>query len=196
MTKLFLPPQVPQDLHIHTVFSTGDSSVLPEQNLKLIADLGHARIIGIADHLNYISGNLFKSYEKQVRSFGFKAGVEVNGSEWIKAALEIRPDYYIYHCRDSEEDYEGVGQLIRTGKPLIIAHPLYLGTRLDRIPAECFVEINNRYIWRSDWKTRLERYVKKFRFIISSDAHQPHWLNQNYARFVADQLGVEETILF
>jgi len=39
-------------------------------------------------------------------------------------------------------------------------------------------------------------FTKRFRFVISSDAHQPHWLNQNVARYVAAELGVSETVLF
>ena len=41
---------VPQDLHIHTVYSVGDSAVVPEQTPSLIHNVGYAEIIGIADH--------------------------------------------------------------------------------------------------------------------------------------------------
>jgi histidinol phosphatase-like PHP family hydrolase len=196
MAKLFLPQKVPQDLHIHTTFSSGDSSVVQEQTLELIAELDYAGITGISDHLNYISGKTFNLYEKKVRSFHFKVGVEVGGMSWIKEALRINPDYYIYHILDIKADYDGIEKLLLTGKPVIIAHPLVLGINLDTIPKECLIEINNRYIWRSDWKKILPEYVKHFRFIIGSDAHQPNWLNQSVARHVAHQLGIRETILF
>src|SRR4030043_298865 len=39
-------------------------------------------------------------------------------------------------------------------------------------------------------------YYNKFRFVLSSDAHQPNWLNLNVSRFVASELGVQEVILF
>jgi hypothetical protein len=32
--------------------------------------------------------------------------------------------------------------------------------------------------------------------VISSDAHQPNWLNQTVARHVAAELGVREKLLF
>jgi len=35
-----------------------------------------------------------------------------------------------------------------------------------------------------------------FSFVIDSDAHQPHWLNQNIARYVARELEITETLLF
>jgi hypothetical protein len=56
------------------------------------------------------------------------------------------------------------------------------------------VEVNNRYSWRDDWRKSLGPWV--FRFVISSDAHQPNWLNQTYARYVAAALGIRETLLF
>jgi hypothetical protein len=32
--------------------------------------------------------------------------------------------------------------------------------------------------------------------VISSDAHQPNWLNQTLARYVARELEIQETLLF
>ena len=188
--------QVPQDLHLHTIYSTGDSSIVRAQTPEFISSIAHAGIIGIADHLNYVSGSDFNAYALDIRSFGFKVGVEVSGAEWVQAALAIEPDYYVYHCWDKKQDYKGIQDILTKGKPLIVAHPLFLGTDLEKVPRECFVEINNRYIWQSDWKRGLTPFLDKFSFVISSDAHQPHWLNQNIARFVAHQLGIEETILF
>ena len=86
--------------------------------------------------------------------------------------------------------------LLSTGKPTIIAHPNALETNLDRVPKEAIIEINNRYIWRCDWRQEYQRYVDRFKFVINSDAHQPHWLNQNIARFVANELGIKEHLLF
>jgi hypothetical protein len=38
--------------------------------------------------------------------------------------------------------------------------------------------------------------VNRFEFVISSDAHQPNWINQTVARHVAERLGVRERLLF
>jgi histidinol phosphatase-like PHP family hydrolase len=73
---------------------------------------------------------------------------------------------------------------------------MWMDTDLDRLPPEVFIEINNRYVWRNDWRVRLAPYTDRFRFVINSDAHQPHWLSQTVARRVAAELGVEETLLF
>jgi len=59
-----------------------------------------------------------------------------------------------------------------------------------------YYQINNRYISRFDWRKLIAPYISKFRWVIGSDAHQPHWLNQNYARQVAKEMGIKETILF
>jgi histidinol phosphatase-like PHP family hydrolase len=182
-----------QDLHIHTVFSTGDSAIVPEQTVDLIASVRHAETIGISDHFEYICDKDFDSYSSTVRSFGLKLGTEVAGGEYTVDASGYPVDYYIYHCKDAEINYTGFERLLATGKPAVIAHPFYMGTNLDRLPDGCLVEINNRYIWRSDWRRLLAPYREKFRFILSSDAHQPNWLNQNVARYVAGELGVEET---
>ncbi len=185
-----------QDLHIHTTYSTGDSAVVPEQTVQFIAALTHARIVGISDHFEYLTGKAFADYEKTVRSHKFYVGTEINGALWVTQAAELNFDYFLYHCRDRDEDYRGTEVLLSTGKPVIIAHPFILETNLNRLPSECLIEINNRYIWRNDWKSCLKRYIKRFRFVLSSDAHQPNWLNQLIAQYVAGKMGIKETILF
>jgi histidinol phosphatase-like PHP family hydrolase len=188
--------QCNQDLHIHTVFSVGDGAVAPEQTLDLIYKIKHAKIIGISDHFEYIGIEKYEEYKEGVLKYGFKLGTEVDGKEFVKEASMLDFDYYLYHCRDSNNDYKGIDTLLNTGKPVIIAHPCMTDTRLSKIPPECYLEINNRYIYRYDWYNYFKDYIDKFNFILSSDAHQPHMLNQNAARYVADQLGIKETILF
>jgi histidinol phosphatase-like PHP family hydrolase len=39
-------------------------------------------------------------------------------------------------------------------------------------------------------------YRNRFRFVISSDAHQPNWLGQSIARLAARELDIEETLVF
>lgn len=189
-------PVLPQDLHIHTTFSNGDGAVLPEQTVAMVATVRHARVMGISDHLEFIYGRGFDTYRQEVRRHGLHVGVEVNGHDWIDDALSVDVEYYVYHCRDVAADYRGAERLLATGRPVIIAHPLVLDTNLARVPDTCLVEINNRYVWRSDWRAGLGPWVGRFRFVIGSDAHQPHWLNQNVARMVAAALGVRETVLF
>ncbi len=187
---------IPQDLHIHTVFSVNDSAVVKEQTIDLIKQIRHANIIGISDHFEDLAaGDIFSIYERKVRSSGFKAGIEVSGHPLVHEAVKTSCDYFIYHC-SWEEDYPALDHLLSTGKPVIIAHPLIMGTDLDRIPGDCYIEVNNRYIWKSNWRECLRKYVNDRKFIISSDAHQPHWLNQNIARYVCRELGIKETILF
>lgn len=186
----------PQDLHIHTVFSAGDGQVAEQQTVELIAAVRHAAIIGISDHFEYVQGRPFEPYAESVRAWGFHLGTEVDGAEWVERAKEADVEYYVYHCRDRAEDYRGAERLLATGRPVIIAHPLVLNTNLNAVPGECLVELNNRYIWRTDWRARLAPFVSRFRFVISSDAHQPHWLNQRIARYAAQELGIEETLLF
>ena len=185
---------LPQDLHIHTTFSRDDGAVVPEQTIQLVAAIAHARIIGISDHLESIVDD-FSTYAKTVRSHGLLVGTEVNGADWVREAEAVDLQYYVYHCRDREEDYRGAERLLATGKPLIVAHPLILGTDLRRVPPQCLIEINNRYVWRSNWET-LRPFTALFSFVINSDAHQPHWLNQNVARYIAGELGIDETLLF
>lgn len=187
--------QLMQDLHIHTVWSDGDSSVVPQQTVALIAAVNHAEIIGISDHFEFICDR-FDAYEKEVRDAGLHCGTEVNGHEWVERALAVNADYYIFHCFDRDEDYAALESLLASGRPIIIAHPNALETNLDRVPTECLIEINNRYIWRNDWHAYYGKYVDRFSFVINSDAHQPNWLNQTLAQHAADELGVRQTLLF
>jgi histidinol phosphatase-like PHP family hydrolase len=186
---------LPQDLHVHTTFSRHDGSVVPEQTVELVARIGHARVLGISDHLEYV-GDAFEEYARAVRAHHLKLGLEINGAEWVAAAQALPVDYYIYHCRDRAEDYRGAERLAATGRPAIIAHPQALQTDLERVSPACLIEINNRYAWREQGWRALAPYVGRFRFVLGSDAHQPHWLNQTAARFIARELGVQETLLF
>jgi histidinol phosphatase-like PHP family hydrolase len=190
-----LPQAVPQDLHIHTTFSRGDGAVVPEMTVELVARIAHARVLGISDHLEYVAEE-FPEYERTVRGFGLRLGIEVNGGEWVQAAERVPVDYYLYHCRDRQEDYRGAERLASTGRPVIIAHPHVLETDLSRVAPVCLIEINNRYAWRDHGYRALASFIGRFRFVIGSDAHQPHWLNQNAARFIAGELGIQETLLF
>ncbi len=185
-----------QDLHIHSVWSTGDTAVVPEQTIPFIAEIGHAKIRGMSDHFDYLTGSIFHRYEKEVRGFGFLLGTEVNGEEWVSEALTYPFDYYVYHCRDRKRDYAGADRLLTSGKPVIIAHPFALGTDIDKTAPECVIEINNRYIWRHRWRELLQPYAGIRRFVLSSDAHQPNWLNQTIARYAAGVMGIREEILF
>jgi hypothetical protein len=186
----------PQDLHIHTTYSTGDSSVSNEQTIEFIAQVGHARIIGISDHLEYLDDPIFSKYAERIRTQGLRLGAEVNGSQWVDRARELDLEYYIYQCFDRDADYKGADLLLESGMPVIIAHPLLLDTDLDKVPPECYIEVNNRYVWRYNWRLRLRPYVKRFNFVIASDAHTPNWLAQHVARYVAGELGISESILF
>lgn len=201
--------QVPQDLHMHTVYSTGDDSVAPQQTVELLAAVAHARVLGISDHFDFVFGELFEEYAAVLRGHGLKVGTEVDGADWVTDALLVDADYYVYHCRDSHREYRGAERLAESGKPVIIAHPFMMRTNVRKIPKDCYVEINNRYIWRSNWRRELAPLVsatgpqesgdtggRRYRFVISSDAHQPNWLNQNVARYVAREMGIEETLLF
>lgn len=189
-------PLYTQDLHIHTIFSTGDGAVSKEQTVELVAEINHAKIIGISDHFEYVGNECYEKYRESVTGFGFKLGTEVDGYKWVGPALNFDFDYYIYHCRDDTKDYRGLEKLMSGDKPVIIAHPYATGTSLEKIPANSIVEINNRYVIRHDWKAFFSGYLNQFRFILSSDAHQPHWLNLNVSRFVANELGIQEEILF
>ncbi|MCG8569124.1 MAG: hypothetical protein MJB14_03185 [Spirochaetes bacterium] len=191
------PQRLPQDLHIHTAFSSTDSSIVPEMTLDLIAAVGHAKNIGISDHLDSIAKDeTFQQYIDAVRTKGFYLGVEVDGGKWSEIALQMNTDYIVYHCYDRSEDYQAIDHFLGAGKPVIIAHPYALETNLSKVPLECFIEINNRYIWKYDWQNYFKNISDKQRFIINSDAHQPNWLNQQVARYVAYELGINETLLF
>ncbi|MGA2974996.1 MAG: hypothetical protein ABSF77_06775 [Spirochaetia bacterium] len=185
----------PQDLHIHTTFSSSDDSLVPEQTLDLVASVRHARVMGCSDHLNDVVDD-FEMYARAVRAHGLRVGTEVDGADWVAKAVGLPVEYYVYHCRDREEDYRGAATLLATGKPLIIAHPQVLGTNPSRLPQGCLIEINNRYACRQGSEALLTSCIGRFEFVISSDAHQPHWLNQNVARAVAERLGIRERLLF
>ncbi len=185
-----------QDLHIHTVYSTGDSAVVPQMTIPLIASLEHAEIRGISDHFDFLTGPVFERYRQEVHSHGFWLGCEVNDSDDVREAVRYPYEYYIYHCRNEASEYRGAEILLETGRPVIISHPLTIGADLDRVPPECLIEVNNRYVWRADFEGYIRPHLKRFRFVIGSDAHQPHWLNHLTARHVVDRLGIEETLVF
>lgn len=188
--------QLKQDLHIHSTFSTGDTAIVPQQTIAFIAAIQHAEIVGISDHFDYLGGAVFEQYEQTVRRHGLKLGTEVNGADWVDEALEYPFEYYIYHCYNTAADYKGAERLLGSGKPVIIAHPQALETDLSKVPSSCYIEINNRYVFRHDWKSYYTPHVNRFQFILGSDAHQPNWLNHSVANYVARELGVENTILF
>jgi histidinol phosphatase-like PHP family hydrolase len=188
-------PSYPQDLHIHTVFSSQDSSVVPEQTPELIARIRHAQVIGISDHFEHFADTAYDAYLKRIRALGLLAGTEVDGAASVGFAASLGFDYYIFHCRDRAADYVGAERLLATGRPVIIAHPHALQTNLDRVPDACLVEINNRYIWRCDWLAYYGPYRERFQFVISSDAHQPNWLSQSVARRAAAELGLTELLM-
>jgi histidinol phosphatase-like PHP family hydrolase len=189
-------PLFTQDLHIHTTYSSGDGAVVPEQTIEFIAQVGHARVIGISDHLEYLTDALFPEYAERILKHSLHVGAEVNGAEWVDRAKELPLEYYVYHCFDTEADYKGAQTLLETGKPVIIAHPLVLKTDLGKVPTGCYLELNNRYLWRGNWRLLMKPYVNRFEFVISSDAHQPNMLAQHVARFAAQELGIREKILF
>ena len=186
---------IKQDLHIHTTYSTGDSSVVPEQTVELIAQVRHSETIGISDHLEYLDDPIFEEYQKKIKNFGVKVGCEVNGADWVDRALELPTDYYVYHCWNEDKHYKALESLLSRNVPVIVAHPMILKTEIDRVPQEAYIELNNRYIWRGDWKNFFGPLVHTRHFVFSSDAHQPNWLNQTLARFVGSELGIEESIL-
>ncbi len=190
--------QVPQDLHIHTVFSVADSSVVPQQTPELVASAAHARVLGISDHFEYIIGEQWERYTDEVRGLGLYLGVEVSNSRWAKEAASVgaEVDYFIYHCADSASEYRGAEILLESCRPVIIAHPLMMDTDLDKVPSGCLVEVSNRYAWQYDWRRGLGPHAARFRWVVSSDAHQPGWLSQSLARYIASELGIEETVLF
>lgn len=185
-----------QDLHIHTEFSYGDRAVIRGMNVEIISWLKHAKIIGISDHFEYLTGKRYEIYKNEVKKYGFYCGTEVDGYKESVKAKNYDFDYYIYHCFNKDKDYKGARLLINTGKPVIIAHPYALGTDLNKVPEACYVEINNRYIWRSNWKKELLPFINKFNFVLSSDAHQPNWLNQEISIQVCTELGIKECIIF
>jgi hypothetical protein len=187
--------QIPQDLHIHTTYSASDSAVVPEMTVALVAAVRHARVAGISDHFENLLDGVFEAYEQEVRAAGLKLGAEVDGHAWAKEAAGYPMDYYLYHCRDQRADYHGLEALLATSRPVIVAHPNLFGTDLRRLPPDCLVEINNRYVWRNDWYAYYAPFKERFRFVIGSDAHQPHWLGQAVARHAAARLGIREHLI-
>jgi len=187
---------LPQDLHIHSTWSNDDAAVVPEQTISFIAELRHAQVVGISDHFELIGEDRFEEYAREVRACGLKVGMEIDGSRWLSAVQATDADYRIFHCYDRDSDYKALDRLVEMGQPVIVAHPNALNTNLSRVPPECLVEINNRYVWRCDWRSFYGPFVDRFELVISSDAHQPNWLNQTVARYVAAELGVREKLLF
>jgi histidinol phosphatase-like PHP family hydrolase len=185
----------PQDLHIHTVFSNQDSSVVPEQTPELVARIGHAQVLGISDHFEHFADSVYDEYVERIRSLDMLVGTEVDGAASVGFAASLSFDYYIYHCRDSAADYAGAERLLATGRPVIIAHPSALLTNLNRVPDACLIEINNRYVWRCNWHAYYGPYRDRFRYVIGSDAHQPNWLGQSVARRAAAELGIREVLV-
>jgi len=79
---------VPQDLHIHTVYSVGDSAIVKEQTPELIYNVQHAQIIGISDHFEYLlDSNIFEIYEKELHRYGFYVGAEISGFSLVNEAI-------------------------------------------------------------------------------------------------------------
>lgn len=163
----------------------------------MVAFVKHAKITGISDHFEMFMPKLWEEYRTEVRKYGFLLGTEINGNESVDAALKFEFDYFVYHCWGHEpKDYKALENLQKSGKPVIVAHPYATGTDLHKIPEGSIVEINNRYVWRYDWSNFLGPFVNKFRWVLSSDAHQPNWLNHQVAKRVAEELKIRETILF
>ncbi len=185
-----------QDLHIHTVYSTGDGAVEPQQTMALVQEIDHAEIRGISDHFEYLTGPVFERYREEAHSLGFYCGCEVNDSSDAIQAVDYPFDYYIYHCRDTKSEYNGAEILLNTGKPVIISHPMAIGADLKKVPTDCLIELNNRYIWKADYMSYYTPFLNRFQFVIGSDAHKPNWLNQVIARHAAEKLGIEETLVF
>ena len=126
---------LPQDLHIHTVFSSDDASIVPEQTVELIAAVKHAEVVGISDHFENLVDGKFELYAAEVKKADLKLGIELDGHPLVKEAATYDVDYFIPH-------------------------------------------------------------VNRFKFVISSDAHQPNWLSQAVARHAARVLGVQEHLVF
>lgn len=185
-----------QDLHIHTTYSTGDSAIVPEQTVAFVAAVQHAQIVGISDHFEYLLDGVFEVYTQEIRASGLKLGAEVDGHRWAAEAAGYDLDYYIVHCRDEDADYRCLDTLLATGRPVIVAHPNAFDTDLNRVPAECRVEINNRYVWRTDWQGYYGPFKDRFDFVFSSDAHQPNCLGQTVAQYAAARLGIREHLVF
>jgi histidinol phosphatase-like PHP family hydrolase len=185
---------IKQDLHIHTTYSPGDSAVEPQQTLDLIKEVSHSEIIGISDHFELIPDH--EIYRNDVHAHQFWCGCEINLSDHVPHALELPFDYYIFHCRDRASEYRGAEKLLESGKPVIISHPMMIGADLNKVPTGCYIEVNNRYVWKADYMTFYAPHLSRFKFVLGSDAHQPNWLNHMICRHAADKMGIKETLLF
>jgi hypothetical protein len=166
--------------------------VVAEQTPELVARVRHAQVLGISDHFEHLADDDYADYVARVRALKMLVGTEVDGAASVDSAASLVFDYYIYHCRDRAVDYQGAERLLATGRPVIIAHPNALQTDLRRVSEDCLIELNNRYIWRCDWRAFYAPHKERFRFLISSDAHQPNWLSQAVARKAAAELGIQE----
>ncbi|MDC7224092.1 MAG: hypothetical protein PQJ60_10150 [Spirochaetales bacterium] len=186
---------IEQDLHIHTVYSTGDSSVEPQQNIPFIKSLNHARVAGISDHFEYLT-EVFEAYREEVHSHGFWCGCEIDRGHHTPHALDLPFDYYIFHCRNEASEYAAAEKLLESGKPVIISHPMAIGADLNKVPSGCFIEVNNRYVWKGDYMSFYTPHLDRFRFVLGSDAHKPNWLNHLVCQQAADQLGIQPTRIF
>jgi len=79
---------LPQDLQIHTVFSSEDSAVVKEQTVELVAFAKHAKIAGISDHFESFMPHRYEEYVQAVRKAGLLVGTEVNSHQKeIRAAF-------------------------------------------------------------------------------------------------------------
>ncbi|MFP4579407.1 MAG: hypothetical protein ACLFQ6_01650 [Candidatus Sumerlaeia bacterium] len=188
---------LPQDLHIHTVYSTRDPAVAPQQTLDFIREVAHAEICGISDHFDCLSWDkTIEQYIDDVKAHGFHAGIELLNSSWVEEALDYPFEYFIFHTDDEPNEYRALEWLLETGKPVIVPHPGMMGTDLGKVPPDCLIEVSNRYAWKADWRAMFKPHLDRFRFVISSDAHYPSMLNQRIARHIARELNITETLLF
>ena len=187
---------IKQDLHIHTTYSAEDSAIVPQQTLDLIKAVSHSEIIGISDHFDEKWSTDFEIYSNDVHGHGFYCGCEINLSHEVTLALELPFDYFIFHCRNKDSEYKAAEKLLKSGKPVIISHPMAIGADLNKVPTGCFIEVNNRYVWKEDYMTFYTPHLNRFKFVLGSDAHQPNWLNHMICQHAADQLGIEETMIF
>ena len=65
-----------------------------------------------------------------------------------------------------------------------------MGADLNRVPTGCYIEVNNRYVWKGDYMAYYTPHLDRFRFVLGSDAHKPNWLNHVYAIYAAERLGI------
>jgi hypothetical protein len=161
----------------------------------MIARVRHAQVCGISDHFEHVVDH-FVDYREAVSAAGLLVGTEIDGHPWVSQALAVTCDYYVFHCYDRDADSKALERLVASGRPVIVAHPNALDIDLGRVSPACLVEANNRYVWRCDWRRFYGPHRERFRFVVSSDAHQPNWLNQTMARYAAADLGIEETLVF